>query len=154
VVTWYCVKGASGPRRGQKSTLLHNLFTNLLSACEMRTSGAFKKGSSPCRSNASFPRPISFSLSITYYERIEDPIFLRGVKLIDSANVAALQAHLREHPALAHQRVFFEGGNYFRNPTLLEFVAENPIRRNTLPENIVEVAKAILDAGPKKKRRR
>ena len=40
----------------------------------------------------------------------------------------------------------FEGGNYFRNPTLLEFIAENPIRRGTLPENIAEVAKVILDA--------
>ena len=41
----------------------------------------------------------------------------------------------------------FEGGNYFQNPTLLEFVAENPVRRGKLPENIVQVAKVILDAG-------
>ena len=49
---------------------------------------------------------------------------------------------------LVHQRVEFEGWNYFRNPTLLEFVGENPIRRGTLPENIVEVARVILLAGP------
>src|SRR6185312_15285250 len=34
----------------------------------------------------------------------------------------------------------------FASWTLLEFVAENPVRRGTLPDNIVEVAKVILDA--------
>jgi ankyrin repeat protein len=50
---------------------------------------------------------------------------------------------------VVHRHVVFEGGNYFRNPTLLEFVAENPIRRGTLPANIAQVAKVILDAGAK-----
>jgi hypothetical protein len=31
---------------------------------------------------------------------------------------------------------------------LLEFVAENPVRHGTLPSNIVEVTKVILDGGP------
>jgi hypothetical protein len=87
--------------------------------------------------------------ALSYYERIEDPVFLQGLQLIDAGNVAALQAHLLQHPALVRQRVLFEGGNYFRNPTLLEFVAENPVRNDTLPENIVEVAKVLLDAGAK-----
>jgi hypothetical protein len=89
---------------------------------------------------------------LSYYERIEDAIFLKGLQLIDDGNIAALQAHLRAHPALVHQRVLFEGGNYFRNPSLLEFVAENPVRRDTLPENIVEVAKVLLDAGAKEEK--
>lgn len=46
-----------------------------------------------------------------------------------------------------HQHVVFEGGNYFRDPTLLEFVAENPARHGTLPVNIVQVTRVILDAG-------
>jgi hypothetical protein len=54
---------------------------------------------------------------------------------------------LREHPDLARRTVVFDGGNYFRNPTLLEFIAENPTRRGTLPPNIVQVAKVILEAG-------
>jgi hypothetical protein len=54
---------------------------------------------------------------------------------------------LRRHPAVAHQQVVFEGGNYFREPTLLEFVAENPVRHDSLPPNIVKIARAILDAG-------
>jgi ankyrin repeat protein len=53
---------------------------------------------------------------------------------------------------LVHQHVIFEGGNYFQNPSLLEFVAENPIRHGKLPANIVEVARLILDAGAKKDR--
>ena len=49
------------------------------------------------------------------------------------ATSQGLRAHLKQHPKLVHQRVVFEGGNYFRNPTLLEFVAENPVRHGTLP---------------------
>ncbi len=57
---------------------------------------------------------------------------------------------MKQHPKLVHQRVVFEGWNYFHNPTLLEFVAGNPRRHAKLPKNIVEIAKVILDAGPEK----
>ena len=90
---------------------------------------------------------LSDQLNLPHHERIEDPTFRRGVELLDAGDVAGLRAHLRQHPNLAYQRVSFEGGNYFSNPTLLEFVAENPVRRGTLPPNIVQVTKVILDAG-------
>jgi hypothetical protein len=90
---------------------------------------------------------LSDRLTLPHHERIEDKIFRRGVELLDAGDVAGLRAHLKRHPDLCYQRVLFEGGNYFRNPTLLEFVAENPVRRGTLPPNIVEITKAILDAG-------
>jgi hypothetical protein len=70
------------------------------------------------------------------------------VDLLDAGDVAGLRAYLAQHPNLVHQHAVFEGGNYFHNPTLLEFIAENPVRRGTLPKNIVEVAKVILDASP------
>lgn len=92
------------------------------------------------------PAP-SDQLSLPHHERIEDPTFRHAVDLLDSGDVAGLSSLLKRHPQLVHQRVVFEGGNYFRNPTLLEFVAENPIRRGKLPPNIAEVAKVILDAG-------
>ena len=82
------------------------------------------------------------------HELIEDAAFRRAVDLIDSGNPAGLRENLKKHKKLVHQRVEFEGWNYFRNPTLLEFVAENPIRRGSLPKNIVDVARVILDAGP------
>ena len=92
------------------------------------------------------PTP-SDRLNLPRHERIEDPLFRRAVDLLDAGDIAGLKAHLDQHPHLARQRVAFEGVNYFRNPSLLEFVAENPIRRGTLPPNIVANAKVILEAG-------
>jgi hypothetical protein len=86
-------------------------------------------------------------LDLPHHERIEDPIFRRAVELLDAGDEAGLRAHLRQHPKLARQRVAFEGMNYFHNPSLLEFIAENPIRHNRMPENIVGVTEAILEAG-------
>ena len=81
------------------------------------------------------------------HERIEDPIFRGAVELLDSGDAEGLRAHLRAHPDVARAHVDFEGGNYFQHPTLLEFVAENPVRHGSLPRNIVEMAGVILDAG-------
>jgi hypothetical protein len=91
---------------------------------------------------------LSDRLDLPHQQRIEDATFRRAVELLDAGDVVGLRAQLDQHPRLVHQHVVFEGGNYFRNPTLLEFVAENPVRHGTLPSNIVEVVKVILDAGP------
>ena len=90
---------------------------------------------------------LSDRLDLPHQERIEDPAFRRAVNLLDAGDVAGLREHLKQNPKVAKQRVAFEGGNYFRNPSLLEFVAENPVRQGKLPWNIVDVAKTILDAG-------
>jgi hypothetical protein len=90
---------------------------------------------------------LSDRLNLPFHERIEDATFRRAVDLLDAGDITGLRAHLQQHPDLAHQHVVFEGWNYFHNPTLLEFVAENPVRHGTLPGNILEVAKVILDAG-------
>lgn len=82
-----------------------------------------------------------------HHERIEDPIFRHAVDLLDAGNAAGLRQFLKQYPKVVHQHIAFEGWNYFHNPTLLEFIAENPIRHGKLPENIVEVAAVILDAG-------
>ncbi|HYL63567.1 MAG TPA: ankyrin repeat domain-containing protein [Candidatus Methylomirabilis sp.] len=90
---------------------------------------------------------LSDKLDLPHHERIEDAQFRRGVELLDAGDAAGLRLHLKQHPDLVLRRVIFEGGNYFRNPSMLEFVAENPIRHGTLSPNIVEVARIILDAG-------
>ena len=101
------------------------------------------------KAHIAHPEPAN-RLDLPHHERIEDPIFRRAVDLIDAGDVAGLRAHLQQHPKLVHQHVVFEGGNYFRNPTLLEFIAENPIRHGKLPPNIVEVTKVILDFNSEK----
>jgi hypothetical protein len=58
---------------------------------------------------------------LPHQQRIEDEAFRRAVDLLDAGEAEGLRAHLKRYPHLAHQRVLFEGGNYFRNPTLLEF---------------------------------
>jgi hypothetical protein len=88
-------------------------------------------------------------LKLPFQERIPDPTFRQAVDLLDAGDVQGLRAYLNAHPDLVHQRVVFEGGNYFQNPSLLEFVAENPIRHGKLPANIVEVTRVILEAGAK-----
>ncbi len=89
-------------------------------------------------------------MSLPHHERIEDPQFRRAVDLLDAGDVAGLRAHLKRYPKLGKQRVAFEGWNYFRTPSLLEFVAGNPARHERMPTNMVEVAKVILDAGVEK----
>jgi hypothetical protein len=86
-------------------------------------------------------------LDLPHHERIEDPVFRRAVALIDAGDVDGLRAHLKKHPKLSRQHVVFEGMNYFHNPSLLEFIAENPTRHDKMPENIVAVTEVILEAG-------
>lgn len=87
-------------------------------------------------------------LELPHHERIEDAFFRQAVALIDAGDAAGLRAFLKQHPKLVREHVGFEGGNYFHNPTLLEFIAENPVRHGQLPKNIVEVVKTILNAEP------
>jgi hypothetical protein len=109
--------------------------------------------SSWARLEAHVGNPDRARLDRPQHERIEDPDFRKAVDLIDRGDVGGLRDHLRVHPGLVRRRVLFEGGNYFREPTLLEFVAENPVRHDRLPPNIVDVARAILDAGAAADRR-
>ncbi len=69
-----------------------------------------------------------------------------AVRALEAGDLAALQRLLAAHPALATGRV--RGGRgYFRDPFLLWFVAENPIRTRRLPANIADCARAIVGAA-------
>lgn len=91
-------------------------------------------------------------LNLPAHERISDAAFRQAVDLIDAGNTQALREHLRLHHDLIHRRIALYGGNYFQTPTLLEFIAENPSRRGSLPKNIADVARVLLDAGAKNDR--
>ncbi|HEY0795895.1 MAG TPA: ankyrin repeat domain-containing protein [Acidisarcina sp.] len=127
----------------------HQIFTAKLSLSDAQLAIAREHGfPSWARLKSHIASPTtSDRLNLPHHERIEDAAFRLAVKLLDAGDAAGLRSHLKQHPELVRQHVIFEGGNYFRNPTLLEFIAENPVRHGALPANIMEVAKVILYAG-------
>lgn len=84
---------------------------------------------------------------IPHHERILNPVFCRAIEYLDSGDEDGLRSYLKQHPDIVQVSVEFEGENYFRNPSLLEFIAENPIRHGSLPSNIKEIAQVILDVS-------
>ncbi len=94
-----------------------------------------------------------------------DPLFREAVAAIDAGDVAALERLLAAHPALVRERLDSPGdwlrkavggaplaeGGYFKQPYLLWFVAENPVRKDTLPGNIAQVTRAIIDAAERER---
>jgi peptide-methionine (S)-S-oxide reductase len=81
---------------------------------------------------------------------IRDPVFKSAVKAIHAGDLATLESILRDHPNLVHQRAMEPDcypPSYFSNPKLLWFIANNPTLMETMPTNIVEIGKSIIDAG-------
>ena len=82
-----------------------------------------------------------------------DPLMAKAVAMLDGGDVAGLKVLLAEHPQLIHQhatgnKAYDQG--YFKSPTLLHFVAANPnFTGEVLPQNCLELASVILDAGAK-----
>jgi peptide-methionine (S)-S-oxide reductase len=78
---------------------------------------------------------------------IRDPELRDAVAAIHAGDVEAIE---RTAPELLHRRIVEPeeyGDSYFHNPMLLWFVAGNPSLRR-LPDNIVDVARALLSLGP------
>lgn len=81
---------------------------------------------------------------------VADPEFARAIELMDNGRVGELEALLRQCPRLARETVPLaesRAGQYFDNPRLLWFAAENPVRNETLPRNIVEVVRVVVEAA-------
>lgn len=87
-----------------------------------------------------------------------DSLFQRAVSAIDAGDVAALERLLADHPELLRERLDTPGAwlraevggaleGYFQRPYLLWFVAGNPVRRERLPANIVEMTRALVRAA-------
>jgi hypothetical protein len=90
-------------------------------------------------------------------ERLDD-LFREAVSAIDAGDIPTLQQLLTAHPQLVQERLTSPGawlrdqvGNalegFFQHPYLLWFVAEDPVRKGKLPENIAQVAHTILQTA-------
>ena len=76
---------------------------------------------------------------------ITDPIFRQAVEAIDSGNVSLLKDLLLKYPQLICKRLDVPTEGYFKHPYLLWFIADNPIRNEKLPSNIVDVTRLLID---------
>jgi len=76
---------------------------------------------------------------------IRDPLFLQAVEAIDAGNKPLLQQLLDQHPDLVSRRLDYPEGAYFKDPYLLWFVADNPIRHEKLPANIGDIAQLLVN---------
>jgi peptide-methionine (S)-S-oxide reductase len=85
-----------------------------------------------------------------------DSLFERAVTAIDAGGEAALRELLAEHPELATTRLTHPGewlrqqvgralDEFFREPYLIWFVAEDPTRNGTLPANITRILQIIIE---------
>lgn len=75
---------------------------------------------------------------------IKDPLFREAVEAIDQGKLELLQDLLEAHPELVNKRLINSGEGYFKDPYLLWFVADNPIRHGKLPANIVSICALII----------
>lgn len=75
---------------------------------------------------------------------ITDPLFREAVEAIDSGNIAVLQELLEKNPSLVTKRLDTPAEGYFKHPYLLWFVADNPIRQEKLPVNIVDITSLLI----------
>ena len=78
-------------------------------------------------------------------EEISDPLFLEAVEAIDEGNLHALRMIVEKNPYLLREPLHYPPEGYFQNPYLLWFIADNPIRIDKLPENIVDITKMLID---------
>ncbi len=87
-----------------------------------------------------------------------DSLFRAAVSAIDAGDVAELERLLTAHPELVRERLHSPGAwlrdkvggaldGFFRQPYLLWFVAEDPVRNGKLPRNIAQVTRTIIHAA-------
>ena len=77
---------------------------------------------------------------------IIDPLCRQAVEAIDAGNILSLQKIVTANPKLVSKRLESPTEGYFKHPYLLWFVADNPIRHEKLPANIVDATRILIDA--------
>jgi peptide-methionine (S)-S-oxide reductase len=74
----------------------------------------------------------------------DELLFREAVTAIDSGNITLLEGLLSDHPNLVRERLGDPTEGYFKNPYLLWFVADNPIRIDKLPANILDITRLLI----------
>jgi hypothetical protein len=75
---------------------------------------------------------------------IKNPTFLQAVKAIDGGDITLLEKLITDNPRLITDSLQTTEEGYFKDPYLLWFVADNPIRHDQLPANIVDITKLLI----------
>jgi peptide-methionine (S)-S-oxide reductase len=73
------------------------------------------------------------------------PLLKEALQAIDNGNEAALRQLLTSHPQLVNERMDNPTEGYFKEPYLLWFIADNPIRNGELPSNITDIASLLVE---------
>ena len=76
-----------------------------------------------------------------------DPVFRAAVTAIDGGDLSGLQKILTDHRDLVAKRLSAPAEGYFKHPYLLWFVADNPIRQQQLPSNIVAITDLLIETA-------
>jgi len=76
--------------------------------------------------------------------KVNDALFVEAITALDDGNIPALKDLITTHPRLITERLNYPSGDYFDSPYLLWFIADNPIRNEKLPGNIVEVTALLI----------
>lgn len=77
---------------------------------------------------------------------ITDPQFRQAVEAIDTGKTSELEGLISQYPRLLKERLVTNEQGYFKNPYLLYFIADNPIRMERLPSNIMEITELLVQA--------
>jgi len=76
--------------------------------------------------------------------KINDTLFVEAIAAVDGGNISVLKDLVNAHPRIIAERLDYPSGDYFDSPYLLWFIADNPVRNEKLPANIVEVTALLI----------
>ncbi|SDT63644.1 peptide-methionine (S)-S-oxide reductase [Mucilaginibacter mallensis] len=74
----------------------------------------------------------------------------QAITAIDNGKTAELMELIEFNPDLVVDRLQNNGDGYFKNPYLLWFVADNPIRIAKLPHNVLDVTRLLIQTVKRK----
>jgi len=87
-------------------------------------------------------------------DRIVDPSFRSAVRAVQRGDAARLARLIDAEPRLLHERILGPEAyrkasrfQYFRDPKLFWFIANNPTLLKRMPDNMVEVAETMIARG-------